>query len=397
MQSNMLHPVKMKNLFAVLIVCLMVGCQSKGDLSSDRIPLSQSQRIKEINLEMIEISMNDLAGNYFDIYSVLESKDSTMYVGYDRTLHALQFVDFRNFTHTKTLKLEREGPNFIDEIEAIHFFHQDSIFLTTKNFITLLNPSGLVVNRWALKSFKSLANKYVFSGRGNGDLFFDKATKRIYTGIYDITLSEISKPKDYFKGKLFGSINLEESIFEIDSLTYDQAYQMAYFGYLNKPNIWHMAKGKNLISFPILKSFYALDRSRNDFKIYEASAHGNEIEHFTHELNFNQTLQDGVKMKHYMLTTKFSPVIDYNDQLLVRLVRKGLPMSTVDLKDINRKRKVYIIIYDLANRNYQEQELAENFLNADLIFMANGSLFVQGYTTTEGMSKFLKIDFKQPE
>jgi hypothetical protein len=174
------------------------------------------------------VDLDSLSTNYLDKYAY--NKKLNTIINYNQNIHSLDFFSFTNNSIIKRIPLDR---NFIKGVVGIHFYNEDSIFVSGVNKLIIINSSGeLTYNRNLVPSnedqrigslMHTLNTNLYYNKKRNSCFFLNMHSGR--------NQQQLSYP-------LVAEFNLNDSQCTLHEITYPKDFidEVGSYGLLNEIN-----------------------------------------------------------------------------------------------------------------------------------------------------------------
>jgi hypothetical protein len=98
----------------------------------------------------IIIPLNDDNLNSYQTLHAFQEQNKNFLFAYNNRKHSLDYFDLDNFEVVKSLNLDYEGPNGVNQVSSIFYHNKDSIFLFERGALHVINSSGNVFDTFKL-------------------------------------------------------------------------------------------------------------------------------------------------------------------------------------------------------------------------------------------------------
>lgn len=227
--------------FFVLLVFLTC-CYSKDE-----------QHVVEVS-KTIEIPIPSHALSTYICQNIYKKDSFIYYSGYNYLHHSIDIYNLSNHESVKTVRLQKDGPDGIKDVNGFKVLSDSSILLANNSEIAWVNFYGekyKSLNLIELLDNSGLENFFI-DFRSQNDLIYDDQCERLTVHIRQ--KSDYSAEK-YFSHSIIGEINIEEQKVVEKNIFFPPIYSESFFGDLSYPML-SSQNNLNIISFPVTKAFY---------------------------------------------------------------------------------------------------------------------------------------------
>lgn len=247
-----------KILASVSLVCLLFACSSKNENS-----LSITEQIIDIPISVEQL-------NYY--YHWYINQEENIFVGYNHTMHTLDFFDLTQMVYKKTTQLAYEGPNGIQQGMSKFVYFQDTIVVDQGSNILLLSAAGEIIERIRLEDI--LTNEqasYLFQAglhtSNYDELIYNPTDKTILKPVFG---SLAKTQKGFYESPMLAKIFIEDKRMEVLEVGYPKIFRgNDFYGNLDYPRVFQ--KEDSLIyNFANSSNIYYFNLSTKEEGIFDA-------------------------------------------------------------------------------------------------------------------------------
>lgn len=250
----------MKKLFLLCLVALF-SCVS-SDEETKEVKVSFEENDVPISVEQLN-----------RYYSWYVNPEESLFIGYNHTRHSLDFFGLEEKELIKSVKLDYEGPNGLQN-PGRFVYYQDTFILNPRAYIGIVSADGEVMEKNFLDDYKASSQaEYLFvygmHAVNHDELIYNPAEKTVILPVFN------PKPraeKEHYEGPILASLNLTETKMEILDVTYPEIFRgNDFYGRLDYPRAFQ--KGDSLIyNFANSSKIYYHNIRTKEEKIFDAQS-----------------------------------------------------------------------------------------------------------------------------
>ena len=268
-------------------------------------------------------------------------------VGYNYLDHSISVFNLTKRQYFKQIKLEENGPNFVDTVSGIAFYGANTLILSSVKYITLINFDGKVLDRIRLNNSSSELNGFDFtSGRmdviRHSGLQFESESG-------EILLGAVKREYDGQVKKYIAAINIStRAVRLIDLPDFESRKKGERFGNIEGFSFNRIDDG--LIVNPRFSSeLVLLDDGQSRYYV-NSSFVVNKSAPFT-----NGSAEYSNIIEHQNSTVEFFPVFRTFDKKMFFRIHKG------GLDKVSQKQPFFLIYADKGFNKLHEQSFPESY------------------------------------
>lgn len=349
---------------------------------------SCSQEVKHQVLELKEYDSISIAIDYpyLSNYTRLKPivRNGELYVvGYNHYEHYYDFINLSRGEHF-SVKLQREGPDGV-LTHGRFWVNEKGIVCQTHAGLVALDMQGKVQHRVPMEELLAPKEIYLARPRGAGLMNYD------YAGSFEsqcyIPLSPLKKDVDVAIGKVYDA---ETRSLELLPVLYPEPVKALFqVGSLTMPRINASDKDRIVYNFPYSSKVYQYDRRTKEVSMFDIQS-----QTIPNELDMSEfEMADGVKKdKNELTTSRFSWVHYSAEADRYYRVHYSGRKDFSDLEE-NRKRKIYLMVYDEKEQTTKEYLLPTQF--SEIYFIHDDVLYFDFDGTNDDVLTFAKIDLRK--
>lgn len=322
-------------LLVLSLITFLISCKESNNL--DTLNFST----KKIVIKIDENYLN----SYMD-WHPYTTEETTMLVGYNPRMHSLDFFDLEKLQPVEQIKLEKEGPNAVGNVQGLFLHSKDSVFLFERGKLHLANEKGQVYTTFQLYDL------FGFEGKGepNVNYYFKlKYFPENHSIPFNVTYHNSSLLEKQ-KSPLVNELNIRKREFKSLPIYHSRVFEknngrmgfITYLGFQNKLN------EKYIFNFQYDPNIYSLDKN-------------NKTEESNMNASFSPLLDESEIDSHAISNVYYlSSIPDQWRNLIYRFnwespkegkevsfIEKGLSLSIFD-DDLN-----HFMDYSLPDYTYQ--------------------------------------------
>jgi hypothetical protein len=356
--------------FFVLFV--LVSCK----IGEDEKKLKLTYEVDTLSITIDESQLLD-----YPYSSIFKSDSIDYFFGYNRPLHRIDIFSLNDGAFTKSIILQNDGPDALDQ--PFDFFVQDldSIFYYSNNYsLNILNQKGELIGR------NILTKKSDFVGKGeyrvgylsqpvNLKLFFDSKSNSVFFHSY--SMESGSNKKEYYQVPILTEIGLESKVVKEYPFHFPSSYLRdgEYLGEYMNPNIV-VEDSLIIFSYPDSPEINVYNRKTENLisKRIESKKTRNSVNYLPSEAHSEMNL----RLNHLIENPYFhKTVFDPYRNLFYRIHRGEHPNPDIIQGNYNLSyTRDYLTVLDKNLNLLQEIELPANTYNALSFFVTREGLFL---------------------
>lgn len=345
------------NLILIIVLCTF-SCKEKGfdnpNFGKLDFDFSIVHKPSSYKIELDSIT----APNSFDV--IQRAKD-TMLVGYNKLNRGVYFYNLKTGMGEMTMKLAKDGPNGVGEVDGVFLHSDDSLFvLSYVGQVFLLNSHGHVKKKYKyIDPFSNEDNNRLLTAHPEWSFplrFTFNLPNVIGDKLYLTGIIEESRKLDLSQAGVLLRYNMSEN--EIDYLyNYPELYEDRIWTYYFRRSYraYNSKKGSFLYSFPADHYVHEIDLEGNLIeKHYGGSNHIERIKY--PNLDENDLMSGRMRDLFYFLNNSYGAII-YNGYLDQYYRLAYMPYDTsIENEDIY-SRKLSLIVM-----NGEMEPIAESII-----------------------------------
>ncbi|HET8858911.1 DUF4221 family protein [Marivirga sp.] len=343
-------------IYSFIIFILILSCKD-----SDNHKNSKENEL-EIKINSINIKTDTLAKFTYGVFTFKSEKDLEL-ITYNNTSHSIEFFNLNSKNLSKRIILKSDGPKAIGNVTGLYYHNQDSIFISSRGSINIIN-----------ESYSKESNPNLLALIEDYNINFEPLFNQHFRLYYIPEIKSIPIYNLYFDPKSKISAETEQISFfdlndlKITTLDYFQTEPIESdieYGFLNYPTISKPFDGKFLVNQIYSPMTYQYNSKTQEFtevisadKIY-------------HEKNKNP--EDWVP--HAVESNFYNQLEKLNDNIFTRILWKETEHKP---KENGFLKKEYIL--QIFNKNFDiidELKLPKNTYFSYTWFVANNKLYIQ--------------------
>jgi hypothetical protein len=344
------------------------------------------EKIIEVQLEFdtISFAIDELSSGYTSSLQYIEDGRPALSL-YNKVAHSIDLYDFDKREMYERIPLEKEGPNGVGPSPVgVWFLSPDSIVVTNKFDLFLVNRQAKVINKFRLK----------MSELGDfPDIILDTTHPLIIKG--NKLIVSIYPQKDAFKyshlknWKNFVELDLENGQTRaFGDLPEQMQDRILGFNYVDKSFVFN---GEDIIiSFYPTKDLYKIpypfDESLKRIKIDNPN-----FEDVKEMVNKNSS--DFMSYtKHYLVNNSFDGIY-FNGTHYLRINQKGISEEELNKRDWSKWKVIQV--FDKNFNLILEKDLKSKYGNYQMTIPFKNSFLMAIGRDSEDIMNFVKITIKQ--
>lgn len=230
-----------------------------------------------------------------DIYN---NNNVIKYYGYNYLNHSFDVFGLEEGKYIKSIKLFKEGPNQIKNINGFKVLSDTSILVVNTNEIAWIDENGIKKEKVLIKDLMidSVNQEAFIDFRAQDDIYFDSKESKL-----TVSISEKSPytSKSFYLYPVIAEIDLDTKEIKVKDLFYPDIYREVFFGDFSYPIISYV-NGVILVSFPNSNNFYI--KQKDNWKYFNGDEKYQGI--ITKPLS-RQDFHDGRKRIDYLYKSTF--------------------------------------------------------------------------------------------
>ncbi len=210
---------------------LLISCNSNKE--SKALLGSLNYNVKEVCIPVDSARLSS-----YKPFSIYESKTDTIFIGYNKHLHALDLFSLPKEKFLYSIFLNKDGPNAVKRLKDILPFDLDSILVFEEHELCFINRKGVKI--WKRGINMSIYDKSFDTLRLYAETKFKavigSSPNILQLEVYDFTNS--FKSRAFYFGNLEAEFNIETGSLRLLNISYPIEYKHknGNFGHLNFPS-----------------------------------------------------------------------------------------------------------------------------------------------------------------
>jgi|GEM_PF-4228008 len=168
------HHIKVFVFFAIIV--LIISCNGGGN-SQVYKDLDQNGELF-YRMDTLKIKIDDKTSYTYHRFNTFKDQDDFYLVRYQGSTHSLLFFDLDKEKLTKTIKMDRGGPNAIGDVQNFYIHNLDSIFIFDLGNLKIMNDEAEVY--YGLNIYASAPQDWLVSfANAEAKPFYHAGLKRL--------------------------------------------------------------------------------------------------------------------------------------------------------------------------------------------------------------------------
>lgn len=292
----------MKPKVVFCFVCVIfIACSENKSLQS------RETRRKNVPLTITFDTCHMVIDSAYTFYYKKYAAADSLYIGYNSMRHSLNVFNYVSAVAVRSIQLFPEGPNAIEDVAALYFARQDSIFILTQTQLAILDFKGQKIFSMPVNGANLdqgiFTDYYAYGGNEVNNLVYDSKRHLVYVQALDVRYGQCKK--EHY-GKLLLKINILTQKAELMPFEYPDQYRENYFGFFQDFE-FTQAKDQLLTVFPVTPSLYVFSLTGSSTEIIGGEPSISALR--TDPLEYRSCNEDDVKMRHYVENIQFHKLL----------------------------------------------------------------------------------------
>ncbi|OEK06371.1 DUF4221 family protein [Roseivirga misakiensis] len=353
--------------FYIFLTCLLVCSCGKND-RQEIVKASSQEGELVFKVDTVKVDIGDQISYTYFRFDTYEEEGRFYFVKYQGSQHALLFYDLEKRRLSKTIALEKAGPNGIGTLQNFHVHNLDSIFVFDAGNMKVLSEDAEVffsmnlfsqLPQGVLIDFASPESKPFYSSKLNR-VILENSLRR------NATAEEKNQP-------FLAAINLESKSFELIGPQHAPFMKNAKVGYGSYQGI-SFTNHENLIfyNYPVSSKVYSYDLLTKENKAFNGNVSSipNQASEFK-----NAASQAFINAYRFETAIFYNIIYDPYKELFYRLHRTGKPYDPAVRNTIQNTR-FYVSVFGREMNFIKEIEVAQNTYSQYTAFVGPEGLFL---------------------
>jgi hypothetical protein len=322
----------MNKIYTLFLFFISLSCTK-----TDKYLINNKSGI-QVELKNTEINVNIDSGtlNAYNILTSLYFNGKDYIFANNYQTHAIDRINITD-NSISHIELDLEGPNGINNITGIYANSLDSIWIATRERISLIDSAGKVTRRISLlervsgtvlimSNFSTCTSKFYYNAKRNS-LFY-------------LVMSVNDNKSTFFVEELFLSDNSKK---EYSIQCHVEKDLRNDYGWKQSPNVT-FTDSKILYDFPIESNIYVIDIETGKNNVYGGKSQftKNEVDKLTSPFDFQQGDRHICENVHF-----FEINYDCINDVYYRLHLGEIPSdATQDFESIYNKKEIYLMVFN---------------------------------------------------
>jgi hypothetical protein len=136
-------------LTSLILVTLISSCTDNQTYENLEVKQARNESIK-FEVEDVNIAIDTITYPSYSRFQNAFINDSSYLVGFSGRMNSLDFFNLSSKEFSKHVKIDRKGPNGIDQISGFYVHNWDSIFVFNYFNLALIDSAGTVKSNYDL-------------------------------------------------------------------------------------------------------------------------------------------------------------------------------------------------------------------------------------------------------
>jgi hypothetical protein len=217
--------------------------------------------------DTITIRIDSVSLPFYSIFHSFQENNEEYFLGYNKVYHSLDVFNLSSQKMSVRVPLERQGPNSVGNVEGIFWINQDSIFIYSPKWFSIINDKGKVIEKIQLDSrleiSELITNAYF-------KMFYNKSKNVIYF----FNVFPANKRKEYLREPLVTELNLTSKKLKDLPITFSDYYiqKNGEVGYLAWLNLYGMKNDEIVYNFQYEPTIFTYNVQTKEKKEYKAES-----------------------------------------------------------------------------------------------------------------------------
>jgi hypothetical protein len=248
------------NISAAILFSVIFSCNEK---------ITINDFTGQLIVDTLSIEIDSLSPNKYFIYHAIKHSETNVLIGYNPALHSLDFFDLDRGEFIKHLRIDSQGPNAIDYVQDIFFHNEDSIFISSRLRLQLINSQAEVVDVYNLIDQELILNH----GEPSSNFYF----KLEYISSLNAVLffnRPFNMQEDVNRERsLISMYDIKQRKYSVLPITFSEHYfnnkgTMGFLTYLNKDFV--INETKLIYNYKYESQIYVYDLNSYKTLVYDA-------------------------------------------------------------------------------------------------------------------------------
>jgi|GEM_PF-6621659 len=321
-------------IFIIFLIFYITGCNESPDNSSQKV-LFTTQEIK------IPITENQLS--YYSITSY--NKENNNFLGYNEFTHAIDIFSLDSSKFLGSIKLQLEGPDFLQNPNAFHQLNDDEFVSIDYYQISYFDKKGNVKQRVDINSKSSHSffyENFLYPNQDNG--FMVQGNKNRFI-VFNANMKESTSvnPQAYYQNySLFTKIDVEGNLIDLN-IPFAKEYHQKFYGF-NDLVFSSFFNETLYYNFSALPDIFSFNLKSKIVKRHQVSTNTLPLLK-TENIPFDQSTNTGALIDVYLKSSNFGPILLSNDYIF-RIYQSGAPEGQRNLTESRDYKEKIIQVFD---------------------------------------------------
>jgi len=330
---------------ALFIVTLISSCTNNQTYENLETKLAKNESI-EFEIEDVNIAIDTITYPSYSRFQNAIINDSSYLIGFTGRMNSLDFFNLSSKDFSKHVKIDRKGPNGIDQISGFYVHNWDSIFVFNYLKLALIDSAGMVKSNYDLfelgiQDFEGDASIGVDLGF---DLHYSQQRNSIFAKYVPRDIPFDSK--EFYSKPFIAELSLDS--LELATIPFKHSIYIKN-NYLASMEMPCISFYRNMIfcCFNGESNIYSYDLENGRTKIYggKSSYSMPYAEPIDRDASREEKSIHGVESVSY-LNLKYDPYRDLYYRLHYGDIKHNTSNSMEDINDTYREKGLYLMIFN---------------------------------------------------
>lgn len=368
----------------ILISTFLAGCRdysSKLSAHEQQVNGSSTCSIKSTSLNWSAITDKVPVYRHFDINL---KKGSTEILLIDPSVAVLEIFDLskKKKIFSKSLQHWILSQEVIENMNGIHFYSYDSIFVSFENEYWIIDTAKVLVKVPYPQNASYNHHRLKFYNLDHFPIRYDEISRKVISETYSPQISV--KSSSFYKVPVAAEFDPVKG-YQLLPIVHPTVYHDDYYGFAFQ--VFHTLSGEeSLFSFPVDPNVYVLDRSSRTVDVHFVKSRFQEGDPFPFKKKYHEDTER--KMDHLVSQPFYLNVMaDEEREQYYRFFLKGKkPDETTGKLNNWQDKELILMIMDDHWKILNEMELGSNVYNYSKSFVGEEGVYLyrhDGWTIVE--------------
>jgi len=330
---------------ALIIVTLISSCVKNDTYENIETKLAKNESI-EFEIEDVKIAIDSITYPSYSKFQNTLFNDTSYLVGFSGRMNSLDFFNLSSKEFSKHVKIDRKGPNGIDQISGFYVHNWDSIFIISFHRLVLIDSSSIVKSSYDLfelgiQDFEGDASIGVDLGI---DLHYSKQRNSVFVKYVprDVPFGS----KEFYSKPFLAELSLDSLVLKTIPFEYSVYVRDNYLASMDRPHV--SFEGSMIFCcFKGESNIYSFDLKNERTKEY--GGRSSYSKSFAAPLERNASREE--KSRHRVesvsyLNLKYDPYRDIYYRLHFGDIKHKASDSMEDINATYREKGLYMMIFN---------------------------------------------------